>query len=490
MNTSSPHLMGRYEIRGTLGSGSFATVYLAFDPTLGREVALKALFPHLATMEEDRKRFLAEGRALATAQHLNIVAVYDVGEANGRPYFTMELVNGQSLDRVMAHGKGIPMEPALRIIGELGSALDHLHRVGLVHRDVKPANVMVTPTGTIKLMDLGIALVAGRTRLTQAGFGLGTAEYVAPEQIQGHSVGSAADIYALGVLAFHLLAGRLPFNGDVAHLLYAHAHLPPPSLCDFRPDIPSSVDEVIRSALAKDPAVRPPSAGVFAERLSLAVRPGGNGRVPLVEASSAASREQLLRLGGLLQARIAQLSAAALQPHPKPHRSKTPAVILGKSGSAKRPPAPRPMAHLSSTHPLRCDRIHWGRRRLFGARCVAFTLDWVLGFAGFFLCFAILFAIFGRRADWTAFPSLAYWFAYAWWGSASGRSPGKQIVGIRVVREATNAAPGLLLGLARLGAYLVSLAPLGVGFFWPLWDRKRQAWHDKLTHTIVVRDSR
>jgi serine/threonine-protein kinase len=233
---------------------------------LGRHVAIKALLPHLAERAEDRTRFLEEARALATLKHPNIVEVHDVGEAAGRPFFAMELVEGQPLERITLHRRPLPLQRALLMVRDIASALDEIHRAGYVHRDLKPANVMVTPDGHAKLTDFGIALAAGHPRLTH-GYGLGTAEYASPEQIDGKYVGPPADIYALGVLTFELLAGSPPFTGDLTHVVYAQAHTQPPSLSSRRPDLPDSVFRAVYRALSKDPARRPHTAQEFVELL-------------------------------------------------------------------------------------------------------------------------------------------------------------------------------------------------------------------------------
>jgi len=256
--------LGRYELLRLVGCGSFAEVFSAHDPLLARDVALKVLLASLSASADDRQRFLAEARALAALHHPNIVTVYDVGDEGGRPFFAMELLQGKTLARIIHESEELSLERAIEIVTALASALDCVHSAGLVHRDVKDANVMFTDGGRVVLMDFGIVLPSVGTRLTEPGSGLGTAETAAPEQVRGDRVGPPADIYALGVLAYQMLSGSLPFSGDPAHVLYGHAHLTPRPLRDLRPGLPDRVYAAVGAALAKEPNARPESAGSFA----------------------------------------------------------------------------------------------------------------------------------------------------------------------------------------------------------------------------------
>ena len=261
---------GRYLVTGKLGSGSFATVYRAHDPALVRDVALKVLYEHLADADDDRARFLAEARALASLRHPGIVAVHDSGELDGRPFFTMELLPGRTLARLIAEEGPQPLDRALAALTALAEAIDAVHAGGFVHRDIKDANVMIAPDGRVTLMDFGIVLSLGAARLTQTGYGMGTPENAAPEQIRGEGVGPSADIYALGILAYQVLSAKLPFSGDVAHVLHAQAFDEPPSLARLRPELPVAVCQAIAWALAKDPAERPASGAAFVAALESA----------------------------------------------------------------------------------------------------------------------------------------------------------------------------------------------------------------------------
>jgi serine/threonine protein kinase len=267
-------LFGRYEQRDLLGRGGFASVYRGWDPLARREVAIKVLSLHWADEhqeEEMRRRFLAEAQALAGLSHPNIVSLYDLGETPERPYFVMELVRGRTLAALLTDAARLDPDRMVTFAESVASALDLIHDSGKVHRDVKAANIMVTDTGRVVLMDFGIARDMAGPSLTLTGTILLSAESASPEQCRGLRVGPASDIYSLGVVTYQMLAGRPPFLGDTLTLLHAHQHEPPPPLWELRPGLPGPMYAVIAEALAKDPARRPHSAGAFAAELRKAV---------------------------------------------------------------------------------------------------------------------------------------------------------------------------------------------------------------------------
>lgn len=259
--------LGRYELRDRLGRGGFATVYRAWDPRLRREVALKALSVDWSEEPDVRRRFMAEAQALAGLHHPNIVTIFDVEETPERPFFTMELIEGQTLADLLAGGRRLDLAEAVALLVPLADAIDTLHTVRLVHRDIKAANIMVEHRGRVVLMDLGIARQLEGPQYTSKSVVMLSPESAAPEQVRGQTIGPAADIYALGVVTFQMLAGRPPFLGDTAALLHAHVYEPPPPLWDLRPGLPGPVYAVVQEALAKDPARRPARAGVLAAAL-------------------------------------------------------------------------------------------------------------------------------------------------------------------------------------------------------------------------------
>jgi len=297
MATKPTHI-GKYEIVEELGRGGFATVYKARDVELERVVALKVLHPYYAEDRQFVERFRQEARAAARLRHPHIVTVHEAGEAGDRLYIAMEYLPGRTLQALLEAEGALPLERALPILEQVAEALDYAHAQGVVHRDVKPGNVMVEQTGggvRATLTDFGLVkALAASTALTSRGTLLGSPEYMAPEQAdpeRAGEVGPAADRYALGVVAYQMLTGRVPFPGNTPATLYAHEHkpVPPPrSLCS---GLSEAVEVALLRMLAKAPAERFPSARAFVAQLREALR----------------AEQQAARLGPLYE----QLQAAA-----------------------------------------------------------------------------------------------------------------------------------------------------------------------------------
>jgi serine/threonine protein kinase len=205
--------IGKHVVERVLGRGSTGTVYLARDPGLDRRLAVKTLDPDPAAAPELRMRFLREAEAAGGLRHPNIVTVYDVGEDAGQPYIAMEYVEGADLEQIIQGGEAYPVEWALDVLRQVCLGLGHAHHFGIVHRDVKPANIRVTPSGEVKIMDFGLARLPAST-VTRSGRLLGTVQYMAPEQVEGGHVDHRADIFSVGAVAYELIARRKPFSGD------------------------------------------------------------------------------------------------------------------------------------------------------------------------------------------------------------------------------------------------------------------------------------
>jgi serine/threonine-protein kinase len=258
---------GRYRVLGRLGVGGMATVYLAEDSSLGRKVALKVMAERYAEDGEFVERFRREAQAAARLNHPNIIAVYDRGEADGRPYIAMEYLQGRTLKQVIQAEGPLPPERAIAIAMQVLAGLRYAHEHGVVHRDVKPHNVLVGDDGRIKVTDFGIAH-AGDPQMTEVGSIVGTAQYLSPEQARGRSVGPQTDIYSLGVVLYEMLAGRVPFEGDSSvAIAMQHVSDQPPPLRSLAPDVPESLALVVAHAMLKDPSQRYGSADEFSADL-------------------------------------------------------------------------------------------------------------------------------------------------------------------------------------------------------------------------------
>ncbi len=255
-----------YRIERRLGRGGMGIVYLAVESGLDRRVALKLVAPDAAADEVFRARFAHESRIAASIEHPNVVPIYAAGEHEGIPFIAMRYVSGSDLNRKLISGGRMEPERAVALIGQVAAGLDAIHAAGLVHRDVKPANVLLGGSEASEhayITDFGVARnVASTSGLTKTGRFVGTLDYVAPEQIRGGEVDARADVYALGCLLFKLLSGEVPFprDGEAARL-YAHLNDEPPAASLFTPMVPKALDRVIGRAMAKSPDDRYPSAG-------------------------------------------------------------------------------------------------------------------------------------------------------------------------------------------------------------------------------------
>jgi len=266
--TDTP-LPQRYRIVRKLGRGGMATVFLAEDERLGRRVAVKRL--HADSPADVARRFEREAKVGASLNHPNIVTIYDTAVDDEGVLIVMEYVEGETLSEALSRGR---LEPAraIEVARGVAAALDYAHANGVVHRDVKPANVLLGRTGTVKLVDLGIATATESTRLTASGTVLGTPAYMAPEQLEGRSFGSKVDIYSLAALAFEMLGGRKARQGETP-LEIAHRAVtePPPDLREVWPEAPPRAAELLRRGMARAPSERPASAGELAVALADAV---------------------------------------------------------------------------------------------------------------------------------------------------------------------------------------------------------------------------
>ena len=332
MSTSETELFaGRYRLERRLGVGGMSTVQLAFDTRLERHVAVKLLAEHLAADDGFVARFRREALAAARLVHPNVVQVYDFGtdDASSRQFIAMEYVEGHSgAEMLREHGR-LPAAEVVEICAQACRGLDYAHRNGVVHRDVKPGNILRNPEGIVKIADFGIAKAADDSDITRVGSVIGTAAYLAPEQSRGEPAGPPSDLYALGVVAYQLAAGRLPYQGaSLTDLARQQDSGPPTDVSELVPDVPPALGTAIMRALVADPARRFASA----PEMERALREGLRGVAP------APSQESTVALGETEATRM-------LGRTPKPTRAT--------------PPQPRPRQH----QPLEPLRSEPARRR-------------------------------------------------------------------------------------------------------------------------------
>ncbi|MFP5317930.1 MAG: protein kinase domain-containing protein [Acidimicrobiia bacterium] len=284
-------LAGRYRLRRPIARGGMAEVWEATDDILGRPVALKVLLPHLAADESFRERFRREAIAAARLAHPNVVATFDTGVDDGVAFIVLELVHGRTLHEILSQSGALPAARAVHVAVQVAAALDYAHRHGVVHRDVKPGNILLTNEDQVKVADFGIAKAAIGTSdsrpfasldLTQSGAILGTAKYLSPEQVNGEAIDGRADIYSLGVVLYEMLCGRPPYVGetDVA-VAMQHVQSTPLSPRQVRAGIPRPLEAVVLRAMAKRPADRYATAGDLQSAL-LSVDLGPDDAVPMV----------------------------------------------------------------------------------------------------------------------------------------------------------------------------------------------------------------
>ena len=260
-----------FSVLHRLGVGGMSEVYLAFQHSLHRHVALKVLRADFVGSDEHEQRFLQEARAVASLMHPNIVQVYDVGKFESIHYIAQEYVPGSNLSAFIQRRGALPLEESISILWQATAALQKAASIGLVHRDIKPDNLLLTPDGEVKVADFGLARARGQNQnLTAVGVTLGTPLYMSPEQIQGLSVDSRSDLYSLGATAYHMLAGRPPFSGDTAiALAMQHVQAEPTPLHQIRPDLPKELVDIIHKLLRKTPEERFASAMELARSLRM-----------------------------------------------------------------------------------------------------------------------------------------------------------------------------------------------------------------------------
>ncbi|HEY7599542.1 MAG TPA: protein kinase, partial [Candidatus Limnocylindrales bacterium] len=339
-------LAGRYELGERLGVGGMSTVVSAFDERLEREVAIKLLAEHLADDSQFVARFRREALAAARLVHPNIVQVFDFGldQDSHRHYIVMELIRGQSGAEILRDERVLDIRDALSIVAQACRGLEYAHRNGVVHRDVKPGNLLRNEEGVVKLADFGIAkAISEESSITQVGSVLGTAAYLAPEQAAGEQAGPAADLYALGVVTYQLLSGRLPYEAQsLTELALKQQRELPPRLDELNPAVPPQLAMAVDGALALDPRQRPASADEFRHALADGARGIGPDPATTRIAGPATTATSVL---GAQQTATNVARAPVQQRQPRAPREPRPAPAAAPpvaAPAARRRPAQRP----------------------------------------------------------------------------------------------------------------------------------------------------
>ena len=310
--------IGHFEILELVGRGAMGAVYRAVDPIIGRIVAIKVI--RLVGYNDGdeaaflKERLFKEARAAGSLSHPGIVTVHQLGTQDDQAYIVMEYIDGSTLESRMAAGKSAEPEFWRRVLLEVAAALDYAHARGVVHRDIKPANIMLTAGGNVKITDFGIAKTLLGHTVTKTGMILGTPFYMSPEQVRGAALDGRSDQFALAVIAYQMLAGRRPFEGDqVTSICYQIVHAEPPSVADVQPGLPAGVARVLKRGLDKDPAKRFTSCTEFAAQLIRACDAGTRKAAPSVtQAPVVAAAKAPQRSRAFLAALTGGLAAIAL----------------------------------------------------------------------------------------------------------------------------------------------------------------------------------
>jgi eukaryotic-like serine/threonine-protein kinase len=289
--------IGRYEIISLLGEGAMGTVYRAFDPLIERVIALKTIRLSTSRREHDEfvTRFYREAKSAGRLNYPNIVTIHDMGEADNLAYIAMEYLEGFSLRDMLDQRGALPPRDALRIAIDVADALNYAHECGVVHRDIKPANIHIMLDGTVKLTDFGIAHLI-HVRETHAGTLLGSPLYMSPEQVKGQAPDGRSDIFSLGVVLYEMLTGETPFAADnLATILYRVVNDPPRLISMVREDLPAELGALIEPALAKEPAMRYPTAMAFSQSMNAWLRSHPDGTGPVLPAYAIMKRRRARR---------------------------------------------------------------------------------------------------------------------------------------------------------------------------------------------------
>jgi serine/threonine protein kinase len=347
--------VGKYKLLKLLGRGGMAEVYKARHPTLDRDVTVKILHQHLVEGEGFLARFEREAKAVAAMRHPNIVQIFDYEATEDANYMVMEFVDGGTLQDRMSHlvkeGKFLPVPELLSILNQVAAALDYAHGRGVLHRDVKPSNILLDTSGNAFLTDFGIARILSGSQVTATGVMIGTPTYMSPEQGTGEELTAASDLYSLGIIVYELLSGKVPFSSDTTPLAVIHKHVsqPPPGLRTLRESLPLAAEQAVLKALAKKPGERYRSAEEFVRALEKALPgeairalDGAEGRkaIPVSKQPTMVMEEEVAPSRAQLPTEVMEFTPAENAPWPTPETQETPEPVHSEpAGEGKPAPA-------------------------------------------------------------------------------------------------------------------------------------------------------
>ncbi|GAA0939374.1 protein kinase domain-containing protein [Actinocorallia libanotica] len=494
-------LADRFELVRKIGQGGMGAVWEGRDTALGRRVAIKTLV--VSPTAEAVRRFRGEAQIGAGLSHPGIMVVHDIGQYEQTLYLVMEHLEGRDLKSLLEDGR-LPLERTLEIAAELLGALGAAHAQGVVHRDVKPGNVMILNKGGLKILDFGIARF---TDATVTGSVVGTPAYMAPEQFTGNTeVDGRCDLYSFGVMLYEMVVGRPPFEGStLPEFVYAHLQKVPDPPRTVRPELPESLNRLITDLLAKDPAGRPRTAEAALQRITHVRdelrqgpsqtfgQPSPHPRTPppfahhLTQAPATPPPVELpfsqpappVQSPAYGQAAAYGPSAGWAPTQPPGHQQHVPAQF----GHGYAQPYQQPFP---GTAGARRSAPYW-------RRAAAFLIDWFLGFFAVIMFVVVITWNDPAEADLTDSQGGAMilvwaivYFGYGMMEGLLGFSPGKGLCMLRVVHARTGERLGLVRGVARVFAQIINWWTLLIGFLVPLWDREGQTLADKVCGTRVV----
>lgn len=484
--------LGSYRIVEQAGAGGMATVYKAYQPSLTRFVAIKVLPAHFAHDSEFGQRFQREAINVARLRHPNILTVFDYGDDNGLSYIVTEFVDGGTLADQL--GNPLPVDYAVRMLRPVASALDYAHALGVVHRDIKPSNILLWRNGTPTLSDFGLAkMMDAQPGLTSTAVSMGTPDYMAPEQAAGEEASPSSDLYALGIIVYQMLTGRVPFRAQTPlAVLLAHLNSPLPLPRQVNPALSEDVEAVLLKVLAKVPADRYRTAIELITALEIGHSSDVTRSFDSHAGSPSADSVPALTVTSV-DATPPAVSAAVPPSAAESLEADTVVMSRDSTPAVQTPTEPAHYQSVDADEPAIAPAFESRVQVVasFGRRVGAFLIDGVIVFFIWAIVFAAvvtpLFGDEGTASDIFAISALFLVpLLYHWFFATQGGTLAMQIMGMRILSMDTGRT--LPAGPAFNRAFFLVLGTTIVyGVVRPLWDDRKLAWHDVTSSSVVVR---